>query len=381
MRQSGTDILNIDIKHEMDCDSLLKFKMPVVQLSDLCKSYSSSLGRLNVLDKICLSVQAGQIFGIIGRSGAGKSTLLRCLNCLEFPDSGEIYINQQSLLHSSAKQRRKILQKVGTVFQNFNLLSRRTVLQNIALPLECQGLSVKEIASKVQKVANLVGLNDKHNAYPSQLSGGQRQRVAIARAIVADVTLLLCDEFTSALDPETSLEILALLRQLNKQLGVTIILITHDMNVVREICDRVCVLEQGVVVEDDSIEKILLAAKHAITQSLVRNLLIKDLPHAITEIIHPKQKENDHVVLRLAFSAHSATQPIIASIITKFNIPVNIIAGGLDHVRELALGSLIVTLPAHPHLLDEILHYFSICNVTTEILGFIPDHDSTCITS
>jgi D-methionine transport system ATP-binding protein len=224
---------------------------------------------------------------------------------------------------------------------------------------------------KSKKIADLVGLSDKHNAYPSQLSGGQRQRVAIARALVADVNLLLCDEFTSALDPETSLDILSLLRQINKQLGVTIILITHDMSVVREICDRVCVIEQGSIVEEGSIESILLSPKHTITESLVSHLFIKDLPHSITECIHQKHNQNDHVVLRLAFSAHSAKQPIIASIITNFNIPVNIIAGSLDHVRELALGSLIVTIPVSETLLAKILQYFHTCEVTTKILGFI----------
>lgn len=344
---------------------------------DLRTTYVSDQGALDVLKGVSLSIPQGQIFGIIGRSGAGKSTLLRCLNGLEKPTSGEILIHQQSLVHPTKIDRRKILHKIGTVFQSFNLLSRRTVLQNIALPLEFMGISTDEITVKTQKIAALVGLSDKHNAYPSQLSGGQRQRVAIARALVSDVTLLLCDEFTSALDPETSLEILTLLRDLNQRLGITIVLVTHDMSVIREICDQVCVLDHGNVVEEGSVESILLKPQHEVTQSLVSHLFTKDFPRTIHDSLHHEPLEDDYAVLRLMFSDNTSFQPAIASIIQKFNVPINIIAGSLGHVREVTFGSMIVTMPTHglpkeDALLSEILEYFNTHHIAAEILGYIP---------
>lgn len=348
-----------------------------LQVSFTSDPFTSDQGTLDVLKDVTLSVPKGQIFGIIGRSGAGKSTLLRCLNGLETPKSGRISIDNKSLLNTKSLDRRKILHKIGTVFQHFNLLSRRTVLQNIALPLECMGVPADEITAKTTKMAALVGLSDKHNAYPSQLSGGQNQRVAIARALVSDVSLLLCDEFTSALDPETSLEILSLLQDLNQRLGITIVLVTHDMSVVREICDQVCVLDRGQVVEVGSVESILLRPQHEITRSLVSHLFIKELPRAISDTIHPEAGVGDHVVLRLFFSNNTSYQPAIADIIQKFHVPINIIIGSLGHVRKVAFGSLVVTLPAHYESQDDtivadILAYFQAHNISAEILGFIP---------
>lgn len=330
-----------------------------------------------VLNGVSLSVLKGQIFGIIGRSGAGKSTLLRCLNGLETPNSGEIHIEQQSLLCAGTSERRKILHKIGTVFQHFNLLSRRNVLQNIALPLEFMGVSADEITARTREIADLVGLRDKYNAYPSQLSGGQNQRVAIARALVSDVSLLLCDEFTSSLDPETSLEILALLRDLNRRLGITIVLVTHDMSVIREICDQVCVLDKGEVVEKGSVESILLNPQHNITRSLVSHLFIKNLPRTISDALRSDPIANDHTVLQLFFSGDSSSQPAIADVIQIFQVPINIVMGNLGHVREVAFGSMVVTLPTHcvPEgdvLLSRILAYFQSRHISAEILGFIP---------
>lgn len=332
---------------------------------------------VKILKGASLKVPQGKIMGIIGRSGTGKTTLLRCLNGLESPTSGEIFIQQQSLLSNSPKKRQEILQKIGTVFQGFNLLSRRTVLENIALPLEFMKVPLEIRIAKAQKMANLVGLSDKYLAYPSQLSGGQRQRVAIARALVADVHLLLCDEFTSALDPETSLEILSLLQDLNQRLGITIVLITHDMSVIREICDEVCVLDQGATIEEGSVESILLHPHHDITKSLVSHLFLKDLPKTIQSSLKEMPNPNNNVVLRLMFSDNTAFQPAIASIIQTFNVPINIVAGNLGHVKETTFGSLIITLPARGFpqddpMLSQILDYFQNHHISAEILGFIP---------
>lgn len=348
-----------------------------VTIQDLRVSFVSDQGTLNVLKDVSLSVPNGQIFGIIGRSGAGKSTLLRCLNGLVVPSSGDIYIHQKPFAQSKPRERREILQQIGTVFQHFNLLSRRTVLENIALPLEFMGYPSNEIKTKATQIADLVGLSDKINAFPSQLSGGQNQRVAIARALVSNVSLLLCDEFTSSLDPETSLEILALLRDLNQRLGITIVLVTHDMSVVREICDQVCVLDKGQVVEIESVESILLRPQHEITQSLVSHLFIKELPRAIHESLHKEPIIGDHVVIRLFYSNNTSYQPAIADIIQKFHVPISIILGSLGHVREVAFGSMVVTLPAHyksqdDTIVTDILAYFKTHNISAEILGFIP---------
>ena len=210
-----------------------------------------------------------------------------------------------------------------------------------------------------------------------QLSGGQNQRVAIARALVSDVSLLLCDEFTSSLDPETSLEILALLKDLNQRLGITIVLVTHDMFIIREICDQVCVLDKGQIVEMGSVESILLRPQHQVTHSLVSHLFTKDLPRAINDALHDEAVADDHVVLRLFFSDNTAFQPTIADIIQTFHVPINIIMGNLGHVRDIAFGFMVVTLPARytpqdDTLLSEILRYFQTHHISAEILGFIP---------
>ncbi|MBM3468217.1 MAG: ATP-binding cassette domain-containing protein [Alphaproteobacteria bacterium] len=348
-----------------------------ISVTDLRTTYVSEQGILDVLNGISLSIPNGQIFGIIGRSGAGKSTLLRCLNGLEKPLSGKIYIQKKMLGTKQSHERRKILHKIGTVFQHFNLLSRRTVLQNIALPLEIMGISPKEIKIKARKMADLVGLSDKYNSYPNQLSGGQCQRVAIARAIVSDVTLLLCDEFTSSLDPETALEILSLLRDLNQRLGITIVLVTHDMSVIREICDQVCVLDDGKVVEIGTIESILLRPQHPVTKSLISHLFTKDLPRTIHETLHAKPLKNDHAVLRLMFSGKTSSRPTLASAIQKFKVPLNIIAGNLGHIQEVTCGSMIVTLPLQgtpkkDEQLPKLLDYFQTHGIAAEILGYIP---------
>jgi len=356
----------------------LAFTNLAIALSDIQITYRSDHEILNVLKGVSLFVPQGEIFGVIGRSGTGKSTLLRCLNGLETPDSGEILIHNKSLLKATHQERCKILSKVGTVFQEFNLLSRRTVLQNIALPLEFAGASADEITVKSTEIAALVGLSDKHSAYPSQLSGGQSQRVAIARALASNVSLLLCDEFTSSLDPETTIEILSLLQDLNRRLGITIVLVTHDMSVISEICNHVCVLDSGKVVEIGPTETILLNPQHKVTHSLVSHLFAKDLPRVIHETLRNLPLENDHAVLRLTFSSNATFQPTIAAIIQTFGIPINILTGNTGHIREMTFGSLIVTLPINTTLnnghalLEDILAYFQMRHIAVEVLGFIP---------
>jgi D-methionine transport system ATP-binding protein len=338
-----------------------------VAINNLEKSYTGP-----VLKGISLVVPQGQILGIIGKSGAGKSTLLRCLNGLEKPTKGSISIDGQPLTGVSDQSRRLIQKKIGNVFQTFNLLSRLTALENVCFPLNLTKADPKLTQEKALKILDLVDLKGKENSYPSQLSGGQCQRVAIARALIGDVSLLLCDEFTSALDFETSLEILGLLRDLNKRLGITIILITHDMAVVREICDEVCVIEDGKIVEKNDITSILLHPKHDTTKALIRNLVSKDLPHHLQEILMPKATAGCTALIRLFFSSKPAGEPIIAALVKKYDLAINILVGNLDHIRETAFGSLIISIPYEQTQLTAITNDLEQRGVSTEILGYFP---------
>lgn len=336
-------------------------------IKNLEKSYD-----IPVLKKINLEVPQGQILGIIGRSGTGKSTLLRCLNGLESPSAGSITIDGQLLTGVSNNKRRQIQQKIGNIFQNFNLLSRLTALENVMFPLNLLKHGSQESRLKAFEMLGLVGLKGKENVYPSQLSGGQSQRVAIARALISDASLLLCDEFTSALDPETSLEILELLRDLNKRLGITIVMITHDMAIVREICDEVCVLDEGRIVEKNDIASILLHPQSSATKSLIRNLIKNDLPHHLQEQLVQNPIPESSVVLRLFFSSQVAKDPIISLIVKKYDVPINILFGNLDHIRETAFGCLIIEIPYEVSAIDQIVTELDQRGVSAEILGYLP---------
>lgn len=343
---------------------------PFVIIQDLTKKYFAV--SVPVISKVSFTVANGEICSIIGRSGAGKSTLLRCLNALEPFDSGAIQIGNALLDKASEKERRAILKQIGTVFQTFNLLSRRTVLENILLPAEWAGISKSQATDKAILLAEKVGLGDKLLMYPSQLSGGQRQRVAIARALITDARLLLCDEFTSALDPETSLEILSLLRQLNQELGVTIILVTHDMSVVREVSDRVIVMEQGKIVEQGDVEEILLQPQHEVTHTLVRGLFIKQLPNDILKRLEPVA-QTGQVLIQLVFSGASARTPVIADLIREHDISVSILAGSLDHLKEASLGVLTISMPNNTIKVAQALEHFKVNRVAAEVLGYLPE--------
>ncbi|MBP6951643.1 MAG: ATP-binding cassette domain-containing protein [Alphaproteobacteria bacterium] len=342
-----------------------------IVIKNLKKSYESM-----VLQDINLEVPQGEILGIIGKSGAGKSTLFRCLNGLEQPTVGTITIDNQLFTGISEKEKRRIQQKIGNVFQSFNLLSRLTAFENVMFPLKLLQGNSEQNRSKALNMLKLVGLKGKENSYPSQLSGGQSQRVAIARALISDASLLLCDEFTSALDFETSLEILELLRDLNKRLGVTIIMITHDMAVVREICNEVCVLEEGRIVEKNNITSILLYPQNTVTKSLIRNLINRDLPHHLQERLRQTPTPQSAALLRLFFSSEAAEEPIIFSIIKKYDIPINILFGNLDHIRETAFGCLIVSIPYEIAKITELMKDLKQRGVSSEIIGYLPQEAS-----
>ncbi|MBX9697680.1 MAG: methionine ABC transporter ATP-binding protein [Alphaproteobacteria bacterium] len=315
----------------------------------------------------------GHIGGLVGRSGSGKTTLFRCLSGLLSPDSGSITLNDTPLLTLHGAERRRVLQRIGIVFQHFNLLNRRTVFENVALPLELINLTPQIIEDKVTHLLSLVGLERHANQHPSCLSGGQMQRVAIARALVRDVDLLLCDEFTSALDPETSLEILELLKKLNATLGVTIFLITHDMDVVREICDDVFVMDQGRIIESGSISKLYLSPEHEITKKLFSSQVEKSLPHHILSHLKespPKGRKAD-IYLKLMFSDESAQLPLISILSREFTMDINIISGNLDHIREKAFGTLIVSFTYEHKIIETVLDFFKLNKVYAQTIGFM----------
>ena len=346
-----------------------------LSVHNLKKVYGDGPDAFVALDDVSVDIDTGTIFGVIGRSGAGKTTLLRCLNGLVQPDSGSVKISGANLSKAEGTTKRGILQNVGTVFQSYNLLSRQTVYNNIAFPLQVRGDNDTAIAERVRWLSDRVGLTHKLHDYPSQLSGGQCQRVAIARALAANPDVLLCDEFTAALDPETAFEILGLLRQLNDELNITVFLITHDMSVVREICDEVAVMDAGKIVEQDSVENILIHPQHPVTNMLLKSLFEHDLPNALVNQMKEQPSGfKDDVVLRLVFSGEAAGKPLIAEVMERYKLQVNIIAGGVDHFRETGFGSLTISIPYNEKQTSIVKTFFAEHNVKLDIVGFVP-HD------
>ena len=337
----------------------------------ISKSFEQSAFSEKVLDNVTFDVTKGSIVSIIGKSGAGKSTLLRCLNGLEHPDSGKIYFEGTDTTSLKANELRTLRQKIGVVFQSFNLLSSRTVFKNVALPLELLRIPNAIQKEKVERILKLVGLFEKRDSYPSQLSGGQCQRVAIARALVVDATLLLCDEFTSALDPHTTVEILELLQELNKTLGITIVFVTHDINVVKEIAQKVCVLDQGQIVEKGPVEKIFINPSHKVTKELLSELLKDNLPDFIQHQLHPQGQENDDLVLKLIFNSQTSTKPVIAELIQQWNVPINIMSGNLDHIGRETFGHLVISLKHNLESSEKIIAFLKENHVDVHQLGYI----------
>lgn len=313
----------------------------MIQLQNIKKTYKTQKGKFEALKGVSLNVEKSDIYGVIGFSGAGKSTLIRCINLLERPDSGKVFVNGEELTALSQNELRKARQKIGMIFQQFNLLRSRTVFQNVAFPLQHSGLNKKDIKVKVDGLLELVGLTDKSGAYPSQLSGGQKQRIGIARALARDPQVLLSDEATSALDPQTTHSILDLLNDLNKKLGLTIVLITHEMGVIKEICNKVAVIEDGEIVEQGNSIDIFSNPKHPTTQNFIANVFQTE---KIYELIRDKRiasiiKENG-IIVRMLFTGVSAYNSYISEVSRKFNIDINVIFGNIEIIQTLPIGSL-----------------------------------------
>ncbi|WP_244476539.1 ATP-binding cassette domain-containing protein [Methylobacterium sp. Leaf469] len=310
-----------------------------VRFENVSKTYRSAGGEVRALDDVSLDVPSGAILGIIGRSGAGKSTLLRTVNRLEAPTSGRVLVDDEPIEALQTDGLVALRRRTGMIFQHFNLLSAKTVRQNVALPLKVAGIRPSEIEGRVEAVLRLVGLEGKAEAYPSRLSGGQKQRVGIARALVSDPEILLCDEATSALDPETTLSILGLLRDINRRLGLTIILITHEMSVIREICTDVVVLEAGRIAESGPVWRVFGAPEHPATRALLAPLT-RDLPDDLAERLVPHPVPGAQAVLRITYSGRSA--PDLSALVAATGGPLRLLQASVERIQGHAVGRLLI---------------------------------------
>ena len=338
----------------------------MIKLTGINKTFGSATTGIVAVDNVSMEIAEGEIFGIIGYSGAGKSTLIRLLNGLEKPTSGTVQIGEREISSIKGSDLRNARQKVSMIFQHFNLLWSRTVKENIAFPLEIAGVKKTERNQKVLELIKLVGLEGRENAYPSELSGGQKQRVGIARALANDPEVLLCDEATSALDPETTDSILNLLTSINERLGLTIVLITHEMHVIRKICHRVAVMEGGKVVESGKVLDVFQSPKQAITKRFVSQ--VTDPGEAQRMIEHIKGEYPTGTLIKLIFVGERTEQPVLASLIRKFDIEVNIVQGNIAHTHGGAYGTLLLQLVGDGKLISEAIDYLHAEDVKTEVI-------------
>ena len=329
----------------------------MIQVENLCKSFSTKSGTVEAARNISFSIEKGEIFGIIGLSGAGKSTLVRCLNLLERPTSGSVWVNGKNLTELSERKLRKERQNIGMIFQHFNLLMQRTALDNVCFPMEIVGISKKEARKKALEYLKIVGLEEKALSYPSQLSGGQKQRVAIARVLASDPEILLCDEATSALDPQTTKSILELIRKINKEYGITVVVITHEMSVVQEICNRVAVLERGVLVESGTVEELFRSPKTEAARRLVFS--------GRAQI----QKMNGKRLVRVTFKDRSSFEPVIANLVLTYRTPVNILYADTKNIGGAAEGEMILQLPEIEETAEKMIEYLRETNMGVEELS------------
>nr|WP_294527250.1 ATP-binding cassette domain-containing protein [uncultured Blautia sp.] len=311
--------------------------MSDILIQNVCKTFSAKEGEVQALKNVNLSIGSGDIFGIIGMSGAGKSTLVRCMNFLEVPSEGQVLIDGKSLGDFSEKELRKEREKIGMIFQHFNLLMQKNILENVCFPLYIQGKKKPEARKKALELLEIVGLADKANAYPAQLSGGQKQRVAIARALASNPQILLCDEATSALDPQTTSSILELLKDINQKFQITIVIITHQMAVVREICTHVAIMKEGEVKEQGLVAEIFTHPKSQVAKELISRDTGADVEHVVTK---PEIQSGEKI--RIVFSENSAFEPVIANLVLTFHEPVNILKADTKNIGGVAKGEMIL---------------------------------------
>ncbi|MBZ9622280.1 methionine ABC transporter ATP-binding protein [Clostridium sp. FP2] len=337
----------------------------MIWIKGVRKVYVNKQGTVEALKEINLHVEKGKIFGIIGYSGAGKSTLVRCINLLEKPTSGQVMVNNKELTKLPEKELRKSRKKIGMIFQHFNLMSSRNVFQNVAYPLKGNIYTKEEKKQKVLSLLELVGLSDKVLSYPSQLSGGQKQRVAIARALANDPQVLLCDEATSAIDPQTTASILKLLKEINEKLGLTIVIITHQMEVVKEICHEVAVMEAGQIVESGGIIDIFTNPKAEITKEFISTVFNYD---KIYDFLCHEEFEAGESVAKISFVGQKTGQAFISKLSRKFKIDASILFGNIEIIQHIPIGNLIVKFSGTKEGIVESIKYLEENNINVEVI-------------
>ena len=344
----------------------------MIKLNNITKIFTLSDKKLTALDNVSLHVPKGQICGVIGASGAGKSTLIRCVNLLERPTHGAVLIDDVDLTQLSEAELVKTRRQIGMIFQHFNLLTSRTVFENVALPLELENKSKAEIQEKTTALLALVGLGDKHNVYPANLSGGQKQRVAIARALASDPKVLLCDEATSALDPATTQSILKLLKEINRTLGITILLITHEMEVVKRICDQVAVIDKGRLIEQGTVSEIFSNPKTELAQEFISSTFHITLPEEYLENLSDTPKHaKSYPIIKFEFTGRSVDAPLLSQASKKFGVELSILTSQIDYAGGVKFGFTIAEVEGDEDAITQTKVYLMENNVRVEVLGYV----------
>ena len=343
----------------------------MIKLKQVNKWFNQGKTQIHALKGIDLTIEQGSIFGVIGASGAGKSTLIRVVNLLESPNEGDVWVDKVNLTQLDESQLTLERQKIGMIFQHFNLLSNRTVFDNVALPLEFAGRSKQEIRTKVTELLDIVGLSEKHNVYPSHLSGGQKQRVAIARALASSPKVLLCDEATSALDPATTHAILNLLQNINQTLGITILLITHEMEVVKRICDQVAIISDGQLIEQGSVGDIFAHPKTELAKSFIQSTLDHSIPQDYLDRLQPEPCEGGVPLVRLEFTGKSVDEPLISQASRTFDVDICILNANMDYAGGIKFGLMLAEMFGDQDKVEQALQFFKQHHVNTKVLGYV----------
>ena len=344
----------------------------MIKLNNITKIFTLPDKKLTALNNVSLHVPKGQICGVIGASGAGKSTLIRCVNLLERPTHGAVIIDDVDLTQLSEAELVKTRRQIGMIFQHFNLLTSRTVFENVALPLELENKSKAEIQEKTTALLALVGLSDKHNVYPANLSGGQKQRVAIARALASDPKVLLCDEATSALDPATTQSILKLLKEINRTLGITILLITHEMEVVKRICDQVAVIDKGRLIEQGTVSEIFSNPKTELAQEFISSTFHITLPEEYLENLSDTPKHaKSYPIIKFEFTGRSVDAPLLSQASKKFGVELSILTSQIDYAGGVKFGFTIAEVEGDEDAITQAKVYLMENNVRVEVLGYV----------
>lgn len=346
----------------------------MIKLSQVAKIYGEGASAVTALHPTDLQVAQGEIFGVIGASGAGKSTLIRCVNLLERPSAGRVEVDGLDLTGLSKAALAQARRKIGMIFQHFNLLSSRTVFANVALPLELEGMPGEQIRQRVNELLALVGLTERANAYPSELSGGQKQRVAIARALAPEPKVLLCDEATSALDPQTTQSILALLKEINRKLGLTILLITHEMDVVKSICHKVAIIHAGRLIEQGEVAWFFSHAKTELAREFIRSTIHLPIPEEFQQRLSAERVEGSWPLLRLGFTGETIDTPLISETSRRFGVDICILSADIEYAGGVRFGFMLAELFADATATEQTVAYFKEHHTQVEIVGYVRPH-------